>query len=85
DEETEALDEADEVAEHQDDEIDEKQEASPETEPEAETQENLLDAPELIFMSPSFWESLESELSEELEQLEPEEDLEEEPTNEEGC
>jgi hypothetical protein len=39
-------------------------------------------------MSPSFWELLESELSDELEHLEPQEDLEiledGEPTDEEG-
>ncbi|MCW4046150.1 MAG: hypothetical protein NWE99_01105 [Candidatus Bathyarchaeota archaeon] len=39
-------------------------------------QEDPLDAPELVYMSPSFWEQLESEMSEELEQLEPEEELE---------
>lgn len=65
-----------------------QQEASHEIEPEAETQENPLDAPELIYMSPSFWDKLESELSDELEQLEPQEELEipeeGEPINEEG-
>ena len=47
-----------------------------ETEPEANPQENPLDAPELVYMNPSFWEQLESEMSDELEQLEPEEDFE---------
>jgi hypothetical protein len=66
-----------------------QQEASQEIEQEAENQENPLDAPELIYMSPSFWDKLESELSDELEQLEPQEELEippeeGEPINEEG-
>jgi hypothetical protein len=47
-----------------------------ETEPETNPQEDPLDAPELVYMSPSFWEQLESEMSDELEQLEPEENLE---------
>jgi len=50
-----------------------------ETEPEANPQEDPLDAPELVYMNPSFWEQLESEMSDELEQLEPEEDFEIQP------
>lgn len=47
-----------------------------ESETESSQQESLLDDPALVYMSPSFWEQLESELSDELEQLEPEEDFE---------
>jgi hypothetical protein len=47
-----------------------------ESETESSQQENPLDAPELVYMNPSFWEQLESEMSDELEQLEPEEDFE---------
>jgi len=47
-----------------------------ETEPEANPQEDPFDAPELVYMNPTFWEQLESEMSDELEHLEPEEDFE---------
>jgi Skp family chaperone for outer membrane proteins len=47
-----------------------------ESETESSLQESLLDDPAFVYMNPSFWEQLESELSDELEQLEPEEDLE---------
>lgn len=47
-----------------------------ESETESSPQEGPLDDPALVFMSPSFWEQLESELSDELEQMEPEEDFE---------
>jgi hypothetical protein len=56
-----------------------------ETEPESKPQEDPLDAPELVYMSPSFWEQLESELSDELEQLEPEEDFEISPEESESA
>lgn len=56
----------------------ESQEISQDIESEAESdvQEDPLNAPELVYMNPSFWEQLESEMSDELEQLEPEEDFE---------
>jgi hypothetical protein len=47
-----------------------------ESETESSQQEDPLDAPELVYMNPSFWDQLESEMSDELEQLEPEEDFE---------
>jgi hypothetical protein len=47
-----------------------------ESETESSQEESLLDDPALVYMNPSFWEQLESELSDELEQLEPEEDSE---------
>jgi hypothetical protein len=47
-----------------------------ESETESSQQESLFDDPALVYMSPSFWEQLESELSDELEELEPEEDFE---------
>jgi len=50
-----------------------------ESETESSQQEDPLDAPELVYMNPSFWEQLESEMSDELEQLEPEEEMEIEP------
>ena len=61
---------------------DESQEVLQDTEPESNPQEEPFNAPELIYMNPSFWEQLESEMSDELEQLEPEENLE--MTPEEG-
>ena len=58
-------------------EIDEHQETSQDESPEPEQpSEDPLDDPLLIFMEPSFWEQLENELSDELEQLEPEEEAE---------
>jgi len=47
-----------------------------ESETETNPKEEPLDSPELVYMSPSFWEQLESEMSDELEQMEPEENLE---------
>jgi hypothetical protein len=58
---------------------DESQEAEQDAEPEDGQQEDPLDAPELVYMKPSFWEQLESEMADELEQMEPEEDLETPP------
>jgi hypothetical protein len=43
---------------------------------ESSQQEDPLDAPELVYMNPVFWGKLEREMSDELEQLEPEEDSE---------
>lgn len=68
---------------------DENQETPEESESEQIHQEDTLDDPALVYMNPSFWEQLESELSDELEQLEPEEDFEispeeDEPISEEG-
>jgi hypothetical protein len=70
---------------------DENQEMPQDIESESEQihQEDPLDDPALVYMSPSFWEQLESELSDEREQLEPEEDFEispeeSEPVSEEG-
>jgi hypothetical protein len=67
------------------------QEIPQDTEPETENdqQEDPLDAPELVYMNPSFWEQLESEMSDELEKLGPEGELEvppeeSEPFDEEG-
>jgi hypothetical protein len=47
-----------------------------ETKPENSTQEDALEDTDLVYMNPSFWEQLESEMSDELELLEPEEDFE---------
>ena len=68
----------DKEAETQPDDVNESQEMPQDTEsePENSQQEDPLDAPELVYMNPSFWEQLESEMSDELEQIETEEDLE---------
>lgn len=78
-------------AEPQPEDVNEENQEMPqenESEPEQIPQEDPLDDPALVYMNPSFWEQLESELSEELEQLEPEENLEilpeeDEPVSEE--
>lgn len=87
---TEAKEESDtqeqpENADHENQEISQDVESPPETNP----QEDMLDAPELVYMNPAFWEQLESDLEADLEQFEPEEDFEippeeNEPINEEG-